>query len=588
MKNNNNTYTAKSPLGDLGVFLVFCLMLFAGCSNLLEREIVLNETEDMIKVSYTKSQARVNMLYTYLPRGFLYIDGAMMASATDEAEHTQQTSKIQQFNTGAWDAVDNPDNISWDQNFLGIRNADLLLQSLGDINLDYYKLDPNESSQQTYRTMMENMNRWKSEARFLRAFFYFELVKRYGGVPVLEKPLTLADDFKSLGRNTLEECIHFIVDECDTVTDDTKPGCLPVLHEDADFGRATKGAALALKSRVLLYAASDLFNDPSWAGGYAEPELISLPNGKDASIRTARWKAAADAAKAVIDLERDAHYLLSLTPYPDVFAYFSTAEIIFSRREGYKNDFEIANYPISFNLGRSGTTPSQNLVDDYEMLDGSAFDWNNPAHAANPYENRDPRLEFSIMTNNSSFKDRPVECWAGGRDGAGVELATLTGYYIRKYQQSLDLLNGKTGVHAWVLFRLGEIYLNYAEALNECDPGHADIKKYVDNVRQRMGVRMPRLASDLTQAEMREKIRHERRIEMAFEDHRFWDVRRWMIAEETLGAPVRGVDIQKTGENTFVYKPIKVEDRRFETKMYFYPIPQSEISIARWPQNPLW
>lgn len=148
-----------------------------------------------------------------------------------------------------------------------------------------------------------------------------------------------------------------------------------------------------------------------------------------------------------------------------------------ARRDGASNDFEKANYPVGYDLGNSGNTPSLNLLDDYEMLDGTAFDWNNKNHAANPYRGRDPRLAFTILSNMTKFNGRPVECWTGGRDGKGVPRATKTGQYLLKYiDPELNLLEGRTSVHTWVLIRLAEVYLNYIEALNEYQPAHSDIK----------------------------------------------------------------------------------------------------------------
>jgi hypothetical protein len=152
----------------------------------------------------------------------------------------------------------------------------------------------------------------------------------------------------------------------------------------------------------------------------------------------------------------------------------------------------------------------------------------------------------------------------------------------------LNLTTGTTSVHSFIVFRLAETYLNYAEALNEVNPGHADVKIYVDKVRQRASVAMPPLPVGLSQAQTREAIRHERRVELAFEDHRYWDLKRWMIAPDVLGAPLRGVEITKNPDLTFSYQLITVENRVFEPKMYFYPIPQSEIFITGWKQNPLW
>ena len=316
--------------------------------------------------------------------------------------------------------------------------------------------------------------------------------------------------------------------------------------------------------------------------------MISLPAGD----RAARWKAASDAAKAVID----AGALPTLGAYKSLFNTFNNAEIIFTRSNAASNQFERNNSPIGFNLGQSGNTPSQDLVDAYEVKVSATsavkFNWNDPAMAANPYANRDPRLGLTIAVNNSSFGTpaRNLQIFTGGLDAKPIVNATKTGYYLRKYQiESLNLLNNNTGVHSWIIFRYPEIYLNYAEALNEWSPGHADIKKYIDIVRTRTGIAMPPLPAGLSQAETRERIRNEKRIEFAFEDHRFWDVRRWMQGPEFLGKPLTGVEITRNPDNTFKYTPTKVEDRAFSPKMYLYPIPQSELNIAKGlVQNPLW
>ncbi|MFD2570473.1 RagB/SusD family nutrient uptake outer membrane protein [Spirosoma soli] len=566
----------KSILSILSIAVVVGL---SGCEN-LDRELNTDLTPQQVTRSYDFTLNRVNSLYTDIPGGYLQIDGAMTASATDEAEHTLETSNVQKFNNGSWNSIDTPENL-WANFYRGIRKANQFLVSSDSVNLDQYKLDPAPSAQTVYRNRLADIQRWKYEARFLRAYFYFELVKRYGGVPIISNIYSVDDNFGDVTRNTLAECIQYVTAECDSAAKN-----LPVTYSNTDLGRATRGAALALKSRVLLYAASDLFNTPTWAGGYAKPELISLTTAD----RQARWKAAADAAKAVIDLAGTGYALHN--NYRNLFITnsFTTPEVILSRRRAASNEFERANYPIGYDLGNSGTTPSQNLVDAYEMRNGTNFDWNNPAHAANPYANRDPRLGLNIILNNTTFKGRPVESWIGGRDGKGIVNATKTGYYLKKYvNENLNLLLNNTSVYSWNLFRLAEIYLNYAEALNEASPGHADIKTYVDRVRARAGVAMPPLPAGLSQAEMRERIRNERRVELAFEDHRGWDVRRWMQGPQYLGAPLMGVDITRNADGTFKYTPVVVENRVFEPKMYLYPIPQGEINVSKGiVQNPGW
>ncbi|WP_020601674.1 RagB/SusD family nutrient uptake outer membrane protein [Spirosoma spitsbergense] len=570
------------------IFLVFSGILATACQN-LDRDFVTTIGKNEIEQSFTNVQALLTAIYSNLPDGTLYISGsAMMASATDEAEFAQETNPIQNFNTGSWNAANNPDLV-WGTYYRGIRQVNQFLLSTGKINLDPWKLDPSASAQKVYTDNLATIKRWTYEARFLRAYYYFELVKRYGGVPLLNQSLSLDDDFSKVQRNSLNECIQFIAAECDSAAVQLPLNAsTPPYVAATDLGRVTKLTALALKSRVLLYAASDLFNTSTWAGGYSKPELISLPAGD----RIARWKAASDAAKAVID----AGALPTLGAYKSLFNTFNNGEIIFTRSNAASNQFERNNSPIGFNLGQSGNTPSQDLVDAYEVRVNATtavpFNWNDPAMAANPYANRDPRLALTVVVNNSSFGTpaRTVQTWTGGLDARPIINATKTGYYLRKYQiESLNLLNGNTGVHSWILFRYPEIYLNYAEALNEWSPGNADIKAYYDRVRSRTGIAMPGLPSGLSQADVREKIRNEKRVEFAFEDHRFWDVRRWMQAPAYFNAPLRGVNVTQTSTNTFTYQPVKVEDRVFTSKMYLYPIPQTDLNIAgNLTQNPLW
>ncbi|MBC7745022.1 MAG: RagB/SusD family nutrient uptake outer membrane protein, partial [Flavobacterium sp.] len=523
-----------------------------------------------------------------LPDGMTYINGnAMLASASDEAEHTYERNTVQSFNTGSWNAINNPDNV-WGNYYIGIRKANQVIVSLDKIDLSQYKNDPSASAQETFKAYSAEVIRWGFEARFLRAFFYFELIKRYGGVPLLTEALPLDTDFSSIPRNSLDECIKFIVNECNASVPELPPYSFLANYDANDVGRrATKYAALALKSRVLLYAASDLFNTPSWAGGYAKPELISLTGVS----RNTRWKAAADAAKEAID----AMSLLSLnTSYSAVFNNFNLPEIILCKRTTASNTFEKSNEPVGFPSGGGLTTPSQNQVDAYEMkTTGKPIsDPTSGYNPNNPYANRDPRLASSIVLNNTIFgtPSRAVQLYNGGLDALPLPNASKTGYYIRKYiQESLDLQKGQTGVHSWIIFRLPELYLNYAEALNESDPGNANIKTYVDKVRIRSSVAMPVLPIGLSQNEMRDRIRNERRVEFAFEDQRFWDVRRWMQAPTYFGSPLKGMDITQTGPNQFIYVVKEVESRVFQPKMYLYPIPQSEINIdGSLVQNPLW
>ena len=557
------------------------VLLLSSCNPILDREMILTMTEKQALESYDVAQKRVNGLYTYLPNGFSPVGGAMMAAASDEAEYSVASSSVHMFNNGSWNPLNNPDNV-WTYYYQGIRQATLFLETADQINMERYKLDP--QNQADYEMRMANIERWKYEARFLRAYFYSELVKRYGGVPLANELMDMDTDYRNIPRNTLQECIDFIVDECGQVAPH-----LPAVYQASDMGRVTRGAALALKSRVLLYAASELFNNPVWAQGYERKDLISL-SGTD---RQTRWENAAKAAGEVLwgaDVV-EAGYKLSGN-YQSLFRSFSDNEIVLVRRNGYDNSFEKSNYPIGADQATGGTAPSGNLVDAYETTGGRTFTWKDPSMAARPYENRDPRFAATIMPNNSTFQGRPVECWEGGADGPDKNNASRTGYYLLKYvDPELKLLQGQSAIHSWIIIRLGEIYLNYAEAMNEAYGPDAkgiygkSAREAVNEVRGRVG--MPDVVAD-SKEEMREKIRHERRVELAFEDHRFWDVRRWMTAPDDLNAPLKGVKVTRLSYNSFEYQSVEVESRSFKRSMYFYPIPQNELNITGWPQNPLW
>lgn len=566
------------------LLIIPCLAVLASCEDFLDKNVVTTQNEEFTFASYDNAINVAYSVYSDLPRGLEEIWGsngsAMLASATDEAEFTIQTHSVQKFNTGSWLPTDLPDN-PFNKYYASIRKVYDFLDNADRINYDAVRDNPSQPG--IYESYLENVRQLKHEILLLRAFYMFELIKRFGGVPIVKEKFTVDVDYSTLKRNTLEECVNEIVFWCDSTAK-----VLPAKQVDIELGRLTSGAAKALKSQVLLFAASDLWNDPSWAGSYLHPELISLPAGD----RMARWKAAADAAKAVIAMEAAAGY--GLDTHANLFGTtaYRSKEIIFCRRDAANNTFEKVNLPISYDLVTGGNCPSQNLVDAFQIKVGTEavdFDWSNPTHVNSIYStNRDPRLAAFVVLNNSWFKERNVESWTGGRDGAGVRNATPTGYYLKKFVYPYsNLTTNGTSVHTWIYVRLSEIYLNYIEALNECEPGNSDIKKYYDMIRNRSGVAMPGLPTGLSQKDVRKLIRQERFVELCFEGKRWFDLRRWMD-EDALKQPLRAVEITKNGPN-FTYQPYKLEDRTFDKKMYFYPIPQTEINkLPEWAQNPLW
>nr|WP_255406490.1 RagB/SusD family nutrient uptake outer membrane protein [Prevotella sp. KH2C16] len=552
----------------LGICLCASSVFCCSCNSYLDREIDSYINKNMTFSSYERTNQYLVSIYAIIPDGLDRMgSGGMFDAATDDAEQALETSNVQKFNTGSWNAVSNPDDM-WNRLYSGIRMANEFLENADGVNLDTYKNDP--SNQTEYQNRLKDIRIWKAEAQFLRAYFYFELLKRYGPVPIITTPLSINGDYGNTERPSMEECVDFISKDCDEAASILE---ITPWRDNTALGHATKGAALALKSRLLLYAASPLYQD--WTNTSEE----SLPSN------IAKWTEAAAAAKAVIDLGQ-----YSLTPfYTDLFTNnFQSSEFIFMKRYSANTSLESYNFPISFG-GQGGTNPSQNLVDAYEMNDGTTFSWDNASQAANPYKDRDARLNATVIVNGSQWKQNTVDIWTGGKDGAYTTNATKTGYYLKKFSnESVNILTGGGALgHTWPIFRLAEIYLNYAEALNESAPGNPDIAEYVNNVRARAD--QPDLPEGLTQEQMRERIRRERRIELAFEEHRAWDVRRWKIASSTLGTVLRGVNITKEGDVAVRYLPYTVEQRTFLPKMYWYPIPQSELlKLPSWKQNPGW
>ena len=544
-------------------------LLLVGCSDFLDRESDSYINKQTTFSSYERTVQYLTGVYSLLPEGLnRFGNDAMLGDATDDAEFVVESSNIQKFNTGAWDALDNPDNM-WNRFYAGIRKACEFMESADQVNLDSYRLDP--QNQVEYNNRKKDIHIWRAEARFLRAYYHFELLKRYGPIPIITSMLDIAKDYSDTPRPSMKDVVDFIAKECDEAANELE--LTPWRNENDALGHATKGAALALKSRVLLYAASPLYVD------FGDIDEANKPS--DASL----WKAAADAAKAVIDLNQ---YELAAS-YGDLFKNdFQNKEYIFVRRYAADAGFERSNFPVSFG-GKGGTNPSQNLVDDYEMLDGTPFDWNDPAKAAQPYENRDARLAATVLMNVASFKGKKVAAYPGGGDAIPNPNATKTGYYLRKFlNEDVNIqTGGSSSGHVVSLFRLAEIYLNYAEALNEYDPTNPDIEVYLNKVRHRAS--LPDIATGLSQEQMRKAIQHERRVELAFEEHRFWDVRRWKIASSTLGSPLMGVQIARKNGGGFTYTPAEVEQRVFQPKMYWYPIPQSEVlKLKQWKQNKGW
>ncbi|MFC2115857.1 RagB/SusD family nutrient uptake outer membrane protein [Bacteroidota bacterium] len=550
-------------------FFILCF-LFAGtlaCEQAFEDRLDNQLREDQVYDTYGRIMDLGYNIYTYMPEGFNSIDDAYLAGASDEGEHSWDDSRIRLFNEGSWSKYDNPDD-QWDKMYEGIRRANLFLENSGQLELFMVADTFTPTDKVNYEKNLANLGFMRAEARFLRAYFHFELIKRYGAVPIVTRTLGL-DEGLDINRTSYEDCMQFVVSECDSTKD--KVLTLFNFFDNTKEGRITTATVLALKSRAMLYSASPQ-NNP----------------GNDPS----KWLAAAAAANEFMTFNASLGYYQIHTDYGELFIppnSYESKEVILSRRYGESNFVESANYPIGTDGGQSGTCPSHNLVDSYEKLAGWTPD--------QPYENRDPRLQMTVVVNNSDWNGRKIEIWSGGRDGktGGIDRATKTGYYLKKFLvDNLELSKDQTARHAWIYFRYAEILLNYAEAVNEAydfdvvPPGYPmSARAAIDLIRKRAS--MPPVVAT-NREELRDRIKHERRIELAFEGHRFWDARRWMEGEAILGSDLMGVDIERVNDSVFTYTEVLVENRVFKSHMNLYPISEQELIKYQgsMTQNPGW
>jgi hypothetical protein len=511
-----------------------------------------------------------------------YLDTASDDGVSAEPNETDLT-KLQRGQYTSTNRI--TDDMDWSTYYNGIRKSNTFIQ-----NIDIVPL------KETFNNNIPLNRAWKAEARFLRAYFYFELIKRYAGVPIVNDVYELGADIE-LPRNTFEECVDFIVEELDAIKDSLRT--VPIANVKANGHVVTKEAAMALKTRVLLYAASPLFNGKSLDA--------SNPVYGYTSYDAERWKKAADAAKWFIDTygpNGSGTYGLN-SDYKNTFLNYygenDNKELIFYRSTG-NNDksLETNSGPIGFagdNLANGRNSPTQNLVDAFPMIDGKPIgqspDYNYSYETM--YQNRDPRLDYTVIHNGSKWLSVDIQTYEGGtsnpRDAARK---TKTSYYLRKFMGNYEEI-GKydKALHVWVMFRYAEIMLNYAEAQNEYAGPSDDVYQVIKDIRHRAGIlpgndNMYGLKASMNKDEMRAVIQNERRIEMAFEEQRYWDIRRWKIADQIFDKPLTGLVIMRNS-GLLEYNLVEVFNNKFEERRYLYPIPYSEvIKNKNMIQNPKW
>ena len=547
-------------------FGIVCTVALVGCTDKMDYHEYTNYGKEYVFSDFGRTAAFVNNIYSYLDYDLL--GTTSLASACDEAEMALNYSNVLDYTNGNWTAL-NPKS-QWNY-YTPIRAANYFLEN--GLNLEFSDLILN----QDYEAQMKRYGRYQYEVRLLRAYYYFLLVRAYGDVPFTTKVLTEAEA-NSLERTPASQVFDFIISECDAVAPQ-----LPVdyskLDNDAaggtnpEAGRVTRGAALALKARASLYCASKLFNDSENRDSY---------------------KRAATASLDVINYCGENN--ITLGKYTDLWGAdnWKASEMIFVRRVGDTDDPERTNFPIGMENAKSGNCPTQTLVDAYEMKNGGE------PNQKDPYTGRDPRFAMTIAVNGDKWPNtnpNPLEIYTGGRDAAPVPYATPTGYYVKKYVDGATDISASTSSggkrHSWITFRLGEFLLNYAEATFKYF-GSADIKdaeltmtarEAVNKVRKRTGVDMPDFPEGMSSSDFWSRYKNERMVELAFEGHRFWDVRRWKEGGFT---SIGRMLITKNSDDSFTYTR-SIKALVWDDKMYFYPIPDSEIrKNPNLKQNPGW
>lgn len=569
------------------------------------------------------AEAFVFNVYSFLGYGGFEEQG--LSAYTDEAMFTHAGRPIPPLNEG----TESPTNLAfmsptynWDDMYLAIREANIALTEL-----------PNASIDQNVK------DRLMGEAHFLRGYYHQQLLRFYGGIPVITAPYGLGEDY-SIARNSYADVVSAIVSDMDAAA-----GLLDGKPETP--GRASVLAALALKSRVLLYAASDL-HEASKVSGEMAGDLFAYSGGQEG-----RWQAAKTAAKAALDM--GAGYKLDLSGPVSAAEgkqnYLSIAmgggspvgdpsaavELILQRTATVDYTQEsrwplgglhhgINNGPNGYH-NWAGNTPIQQLVDDYENMDGTRFDWSDEAQASAPYVNRDPRFYATILYDGADWKPRPSDVagvdpndqiqTGAYDDGAGGLIngidtrespvenwnGSRTHYYTRKFTDPdpglADNLSSGQAI-PFPFIRYTEVVLNYVEACLETGD-EATAREWLNKIRYRAG--MP--AIDDSGSALVDRYRNERRIELVYEEHRYHDARRWLIAPTTLGRGIQVVSVRgtlKPGKSPHVpyrYDPetydysyevvnnTEVETRTWVDKMYYRPISRDEVQRnASLVQNP--
>lgn len=557
----------------------------------------------------------LNGCYVYVPGGLARYNGQPLDVFAGDALPSD-------YNSAAWPFIRNgysmssmfsldfskgADNFgdSWDKLYAAIRRCNIFLNN-------YQKVPFSSKDDKTY---------YGAECRALRAYFYMLLLRDYGGVPLLGDNVYTAQspELKEYSRRSYEDCVNFIASEFEAVKDSLRPypdiatRQIPVDSrkegvyqngEDVDYAKIRKWAVLGLEARLYLYAASALYNgtnkpEEPWLGyPEAKPEL---------------WKKAADLCRQIMNsgqfILEPIRSQLSMTYINGEFLWCKSSH---GANQLYgTNQWAAQQVPMGFkmtDLGGSGggignqtygggrTSPTQELVDAFPMKNGLSID--DPASGydpKNPYANRDPRLGETVFYNGQPAFGRTIETYEGGRDNSTADPTkessrTKTGYYTHKFVlQSEDGkklhrwgIDHQNFICQWCNIRYADVLLMYAEAQTEWlhsqgQTPDESVYEAVEAVRRRgLQDETYSLKRGLTYEQITEIIRQERRIEFAFEENWFWDIRRWKIAGELFNKGLHGMDITKNADGSFTYNKVEVVKPYWDDRMYYYPIAEKE------------
>lgn len=604
---------------------IICLMADS-CKkylNVVPSEVVTQQ--DIFSNINTAQQAWAHLFACFgqndLYNEFVNGNDPCLGACTDECKNHWESPNELTINEGAWSPTNNPLD-QWGTYYQYVRAADIFLANIDKV--------PIPATSAAYYNVQVPL--YKAEARFIRAWNYFELFRAYGAVPLINTALTPNEALGTkIARSSVTDVVNFISSECDAIA-----AVLPLSYanDPADEGRITKGAALALKARTLLYYASPLFNGNTLYAGIKNADGTQLfPQTYDNN----KWLLAANAAKAVLDL--GVYKLYQPNPSNPVDNYarlFYTREydetilpLLLGSTRNCEGNYLPNGRDNNACHGNGKMSVFQEMVDAYEMNNGhpitdpqsgytvtgfwSGTLWDGLAftqvsNVSNMYKNRDPRFYATIFFQNDVWayqnNSRPLEyAWWQNNNGAsdgwpkgGTNCET--GYNWRKWSDpNVNLKAGNTNANRnFPLIRLAEIYLDYAEAMNEyLSAPTSDVYNAINMVRGRVSMPgLPIIASDNTKEGMRKRIQNERRVEFAFENQRFWDVRRWMIATTVDNGDMHGLNARPTAQQlastgfdvngydaglAVFYQVVTDQTRVFLPKHYLFPIPQSEIDI---------